>query len=356
VPSDVPTGAPTTTATPTNFPTANPTTVDNIEENLNDVAVINFSGVNGDCATIRASTPIQHTLEVTNDRLADIPSGSSHFWKCENVARRSLSAVFVDVLDVSSSITIYLNMSVPIPVGSGSATVDTIRKLYTDSLNSAVNSGTYAVVLQTYDITLFPTTSTITSIAIIPGSTSIVSVSPATELSVSILSATFETKTVPIRESKTSCLITGYNDIRVLSVILKVTNVGSLPLLVNPNDLKQETCSNNVNVFPTFYQIDIGNTTKTRSEKCVSDSVAPISFTCNNMGISPGNYFISTQWVDVSQSDLVAGHQYTVYVSALPRNPMLKAVSEPFTIIYSNTRRRNLRVHRSKSIGQASQD
>jgi hypothetical protein len=139
----------------------------------------------------------------------------------------------------------------------------------------------------------------------------------------------------------------------VLNLIIKVENIGDGDFVVSPSDLAFERCNKNIKSYPTFYSIKISNTVKTRSEKCVADTLNP-SYLCSSettQGISSLNYLVSHQYVDVSNSGLVPGQQYTVEVTVLPRNILLSAVSSSFTITYTSgdTRRRNLRELKTKS-------
>ena len=66
------------------------------------------------------------------------------------------------------------------------------------------------------------------------------------------------------------------------------------------------------------------------------------------MGISSGNFFVSSQWLDVSGAGLVPGHTYSIIVTVVPQNALLTVESYPFSITYTLSRKRNLRDHKAK--------
>ena len=154
-------------------------------------------------------------------------------------------------------------------------------------------------------------------------------------MTVAILAGSFANKNgIPTRKNSTSCEVIGVHSARVLNLIIKVENIGTGDFVVSPTtDLTTERCNKNVKSYPTFYSIKIANTVKTRSEKCVADTLNP-KYVCSSdttQGISSQNYLVSHQYVDVSNSGLVPGQQYTVEVTVLPRNKFLSAVSSSFT-------------------------
>ena len=165
-----------------------------------------------------------------------------------------------------------------------------------------------------------------------------------TKLDVKILSATFEYKSIPTYKNETSCIVASQSSVVVLSVIVKVTNVGELNYEVDPSHLRKEHCSD-IESYPSFYSISVGGLVKTSSEKCVSDSNIPVSYTCSNQGISKGNYFVSSQWIDLSQSVLTPGAGYDVTVSILyyPHKFLATAISDPFKVTFTTSRKRTLR-------------
>lgn len=202
--------------------------------------------------------------------------------------------------------------------------------------------------------TVAPSAEPTTAVPTAQPTTAVPSVAPTTaptgvpQLNVAILAASFANKNgIPTRKNSSSCDVIGYHSARVLNLIIQVENIGTGDFVVSPSDLTYEKCNKNVLSYPTFYSIKISNTKKTRAEKCISDTLNP-KYTCasdTSQGISAQNYHVSHQYVDVSNSGLVAGQQYTVEVTVLPQNALLSAVSASFTITYtsSDTRRRNLR-------------
>jgi hypothetical protein len=175
---------------------------------------------------------------------------------------------------------------------------------------------------------------------------------------VEILSAQFNTKSIPTYQNATSCSVVAFQDVAALQLIVKVTNIGTLPLVIDATQLKEERCTATLS-YPTFFKIHVSDSTKTRSEKCIGDTIAPQDYTCSSsssMGLSPGNYFVSTLWMDVSQTTLVSGTAYPVVVDVLPKNTLLTSSSTPVSIIYSTSRRRNLRERRSSSSSYLSFD
>ena len=164
----------------------------------------------------------------------------------------------------------------------------------------------------------------------------------ATKFEVKILSATFEHKSVPTYKNENSCVLNSQSEVVALSLVVKVTNVGPSNYLVDSTSLKKEHCSDVVS-YPSFYSISVGGIVMTSAEKCVSDSIDPVTYTCNNPGVSHGNYFVSSQWIDLSKGTLTAGAGYDVTVSILTQNKLLTAVSDPFKVTFTTTRKRTLR-------------
>ena len=128
-----------------------------------------------------------------------------------------------------------------------------------------------------------------------------------------------------------------------------MTNIGPTAYEVDSADLKKERCSTVVS-YPAFYSLYVAGLSKTRAEKCISDFISPVVYNCNSLqsqGISSGNYFVSTQWMDVSAANLIPGSTYPVTVSILTRNRLLTATSESFRVTYSTSRKRALRAHKA---------
>jgi len=179
------------------------------------------------------------------------------------------------------------------------------------------------------------------------------------KLNISIISGSFGYKQVAVTSSNSvafgdrmlslqneDCTVTSYKSTLALNLIFLVTNVGNGDLFINESSLVTAKCSLK-KAYPQMYKIYVANITKTRSEKCIEDTVTPRHYVCENqtigMGLSPGNYFVSEQWVDVSNAGLIAGRTYDVYVEVFPFNALLKAVSEPMKILFSVSRKRYLR-------------
>ena len=144
----------------------------------------------------------------------------------------------------------------------------------------------------------------------------------------------------------TTCQATSIVDSYVLNLILQIENVGHANFVIsNSVDLTEDTCTKSL-VFKSFFKFQLANITKTRSEQCVEDSIEPVNFTCKagRQGLSPGNLFLSQQWIDVSSAKLKEGQTYPLDVSILPHNPHLVYSIIGFNVTYSTVRRkRNLR-------------
>ena len=162
-----------------------------------------------------------------------------------------------------------------------------------------------------------------------------------TKLEVRILSATFEHKSIPVYKNENSCL-SSQSEVVGLNMVVKVTNLGASNYQVDQTDLKKEPCSDILS-YPSFYTISIAGMVLTSSEKCVSDSIDPVTYTCNNPGISPGNYFVSSQWIDLSKIALTSGAGYDITVSILNQNKLFTTVSDPFKVTFTTSRKRTLR-------------
>lgn len=177
-------------------------------------------------------------------------------------------------------------------------------------------------------------------------------------LQVTILAASFGIKkNVPIRANGTTCHVTGYHDALVLNLLIKVDNLGTADYIVSSREFAPEKCNKDVRAYPTFYSIKLNSpvvTVKTRSEKCIADTITP-KYNCKDeksQGISVRNFLVSNQYVDVDDSGLVDGQSYTVEVTVLPKNALLSAVSAQFTVTYTaggGTRKRNLRELKAKA-------
>eukprot|EP01036_Dinobryon_divergens_P022887 gene22887-31189_t len=313
---------PTTVAPFTNVPTI-PAAVENV---FHISMAIQFSGVNGSCFIIDSDLAVQSKLERTNDEQAALPIGSSTYWKCldGNVlhlsqGRRSLA--------VSNPLAVFFNLSFVVPIGSD---VDSIRNALNQTLTKALNSRAYSSSLASTLPTLFSAAATVGGPVFFGG-------------------VIIQHKIVPVYKNASTCTIINYNDVVVLSVVLKVTNVGPVAYQVNPADLKKERCSAVVS-YAAFYLLSVAGIVKSRSEKCIRDSIDPVIFTCSSEGISSGNYFVSTQWMDVSAANLITGTAYPVTVTILPQNKLLTVTSSPFQVTYTSSRRRALRAFKGGSI------
>lgn len=234
---------------------------------------------------------------------------------------------------------VFFNLSFVVPIGSD---VDSIRNSLNQTLTKALISHAYSSSLASALPTLFSAAATVGGPVFFGGVIIQVPAAGPAELAVNILSATFEHKIVPVYKNASTCTIINYNDVVVLSVVLKVTNVGPVAYQVNPADLKKERCGEVVS-YAAFYSLSVAGIVKSRSEKCISDSIDPVIYTCSSEGISSGNYFVSTQWMDVSAATLITGTTYPVTVTILPNNKLLTVTSSPFQVTYTSSRRRALR-------------
>ena len=162
------------------------------------------------------------------------------------------------------------------------------------------------------------------------------------DLNISIISINFLLKQVPI-ENK-DCSIAGFKTVPAIDLIFLVSNIGCKNFFADANSLSSHCGKTG---YPSMYKISIANITKTRSESCIEDTVAPIDFRCENktlgMGLSAGNHYTTQTWVDLSGVALVDHHNYTVIVEILPLNPFLRKTSLPVVARYELSRRRYLR-------------
>ena len=308
-------------------------------ENVFHISVaIQFNGVNGNCSVIASNAAVQSLLERINNDQSALPIGSSAYWKC-------MDGYFLHgtqgrrILVVSNPLVVYFNLSFVVPIGSE---VDSIKNSLNQTLTNALVSHAYANSLAIASPALFSAAATIGGPIFFGG---VIIQTPATgtaQLAVNILTATFEHKIVPVYKNASSCVVVSYSDVVVLSVVLKVTNIGPVAYRVDPADLKKERCSSVVS-NSAFYSLSAAGLMKTRSEKCISDYIAPLIYNCSYEGISSGNYFVSTQWMDVSAATLTAGTTYPVTVTVLPHNKLLTATSNPIQVTYIGSRRRALR-------------
>ena len=246
-------------------------------------------------------------------------------------------------LVVSNPLAVFFNLTIVIPVGGDA---DFTKSSLNQTLTSALISQSYSRTVAAALPALFSGAITVGGPIFFGGVVIDIPAVGPVQLAVNILSATFEHRTVPVYQNATSCSVLSYKDVVVLSVVLKVTNVGPTDYQVDAADLKKERCSTVVS-YPAFYSLYVAGLFKTRAEKCISDFITPVVHTCSSQGISSGNYFVSTQWMDVSAATLTAGTAYPVTVSILTRNKLLTATSESFKVTYTASRRRALRSRRS---------
>eukprot|EP01037_Dinobryon_pediforme_P025404 gene25404-27540_t len=105
---------------------------------------------------------------------------------------------------INGSIIIYINVTVPVPCNGTAAA---IRNAYTAAISSAVGSGSYLATLRAsltaIGSSLFSSAVFTAPAAFTPGTITVVSVAPTPKLSVQILSAQFEQKSIPVRQSAT---------------------------------------------------------------------------------------------------------------------------------------------------------
>jgi len=154
------------------------------------------------------------------------------------------------------------------------------------------------------------------------------------EFDVSILSAAAISKYNVPNTDKSGCALSGSHFASYLVIKLKVSNVGNANYEIPKHELELMDCGE-TNSFMNMYSFDFPGGPYYKYERCLSDTIAPKHFNCTNMGISAGNYHISTLWIEIN--DTVATSMTTateplvknLTAIFLPLDFDLKAISSP---------------------------
>lgn len=132
--------------------------------------------------------------------------------------------------------------------------------------------------------------------------TSIISVSSKAtipSLVLQITSAELHNFVSEINRDNNGCEISGYSSASYLQLTVTVTNTGNDDYI--PSPLADVNCFQDLAVLD-FYKIDFPGGPYFKFEKCLFDTALPLTYSCpNNIGLSAGNYFVSTLWVKVNQ-------------------------------------------------------
>jgi len=85
-----------------------------------------------------------------------------------------------------------------------------------------------------------------------------------------------------------------------------------------------------------MYSFDFPGGPYYKYERCLSDDNVPKQYNCSNMGLSAGNYHISTVWIEINDdvaTSLTAGAVINnVTAHFLPLDPKFEAISSPYPV------------------------
>jgi len=156
--------------------------------------------------------------------------------------------------------------------------------------------------------------------------------SQGNKFDITILSATTSKAYVPNKDLR-GCPVQGSHWANFLVVKIKVSNIGDSNYQISSEQLERTDCSE-VSSFMNMYSLDVpGSGPYYKYERCLSDTNEPKIFSCSNMGISAGNFHISTLWIEISET--VATSLSTageVVAHFLPLDIESKATSSPYVI------------------------
>ena len=119
-----------------------------------------------------------------------------------------------------------------------------------------------------------------------------------------------------------------------LSLTVRVSNVGTQSFSIPYADLASINCGSAL-AYPNAFSISFNGEVYSKFEKCLVDTVDPLIFTtCNDMGLSSGNYHDSKLWVTVPEDALTVGSSYNVTVTVFPGLTSVGSTSLPFSVKY----------------------
>jgi len=150
---------------------------------------------------------------------------------------------------------------------------------------------------------------------------------------VTILSATTSTYYVPNKDLR-GCTSSGSYWAKFLVSKIKVSNIGRSNYRIPPQLLERTDCSESSS-FINMYSFDFPGGPYYKYERCLSDVNEPKLFNCSNMGISAGNFHISTVWIEISDTvatSLATNGEVDLTAHFLPLDVELEAASSPYAV------------------------
>jgi len=149
---------------------------------------------------------------------------------------------------------------------------------------------------------------------------------------VTILSASISSVYVPNKDIQ-GCAVEGSHRANFLAVKIKVSNIGQANYQIPPQQLEPTDCGTKSS-FMNMYSVDFAGGPYYKYERCLSDTTEPTIYSCSNMGLSAGNYHVSTLWIEIN--DTVAKTLPTagevVAVNFLPFVADSKTTSSPYPV------------------------
>jgi len=160
----------------------------------------------------------------------------------------------------------------------------------------------------------------------------IVSVSAPFIFNVSILSASISSVYVPNKDIQ-GCVVEGSHWANFLVVKFKVSNMGPTSYQI-PAQLLERTDCDTTSSFMSMYSVDFPGGPYFKYERCFSDTLEPKIFNCSNMGLSVGNFHITTLWIEIdgTAATSLSTVGEVVTVNFLPLDADVKATSSPYPV------------------------
>jgi len=157
------------------------------------------------------------------------------------------------------------------------------------------------------------------------------------EFEITILSATTSTHNVANKDVR-GCTVSGTHAAYYVVAQVKVSNIGQNNFQIPSQQLQLTDCSE-TSSYMNMYSFDFPGGPYYKYERCLSDTIDPKLFNCTNMGISAGNFHISTVWIEISDTEATAlataGVDGVLKAHFLPLDINLEAISSPYPVAVS---------------------
>jgi hypothetical protein len=150
---------------------------------------------------------------------------------------------------------------------------------------------------------------------------------------ITILSATISKYNVPYKDVR-GCTSPGSYLANYLVTKFIVSNTGPQNYHISSQLLELTDCSESSS-FMNMYSFVFPGGPYYKYERCLSDVNEPKLFNCSNMGISAGNFHISTVWIEISDTvatSLATNGEVDLTAHFLPLDVELEAISSPYRV------------------------